>query len=254
MATIYAKPTGSTTNSVVLDSREMLVQNFFLGDTRSDNWTDLRVGMFYSLTSTSQLNGLYTREQISYTTPNDGFFFGLTSTGQYTLLGSGATYIGIASSPTSGVGTTTLSTGILNGYQGQLYPLVASGYSGVSAGAFNGVYPATPATATGNSSFASFLGMRVVITGLATNGQSAQITIDNGTSGVGINDISISALRSRLEQFQNPMTSDFVYYTKDLVNGGDPLPLPRSVIAYFPFLNNRLRVHALVVQRYQPLT
>lgn len=254
MAVIFYKQPESGNKCLILDSREMLFQQLSPTGWLSEGWTDLRVGMFYSFTALEVSNGLYSPETISYSTPDDGFLFGLTTTGVLCPSQITSHYIGITSSPVSGSGSSALLSGVLHGANGRIYPLVTSGYSGTSSGSLNGIYPSLPAAATGSTGFASYLGMRIEVTGLWTEGQSVRIQLDNGVSGVGGNDTSVELLRYKLGGFQPQSQSEFMYYTTGFVNGGGALPLPSGFIAYAPFINNRLRIHTILIERFQPQT
>lgn len=254
MATIFLKQPASGNSCLVLDTREVFYQQLNPVSWLSDGWTDLRIGMFYSLTTQNGLNSLYTPENLAYSTPDNGLLFGLTTTGTYSPSQFTSHYIGLTSSPISGSGSSALLSGAIHGANGRFYARVSSGYSGASSGSLSPIYPATPAMATGTTGFASYLGMRIEVTGLGTSGQSVKIQLDNGVSGVGTDDTSVELLRNRLGGFQAQSESNYIYYTTGFVNGGGPLPMPSGFIAYSPFLSNRLRIHTILIERFQPLT
>lgn len=249
MAVIYTKLPASGEKCLILNPREEFLQPFSVG-----SWTELRMGILYSLTSASDPNGLYSSETISYTDSLNGIYIGLKDADKTILpFQSGSHFIGIATAANSNLGNGILQSGLIQGYDTGLSFVATSGVTGVYDGAIGGLYPVLPVQSTGNSSFATFFGLKVVVTGLGSNGQSVSVSATNGVSGAGTNNTSLSYLQSQLDYLDN-LSGQSIYYTTGFVNGAGPLPLPTALFVYLPFLQNSIRLHGAIVQRYQPNT
>lgn len=227
----------------------MLVQPFDVG-----TWTQIRMGMLYSLTTTGNSNGLYTSESRDFGIAGDGIYVGIKDTGIQLPLQSGSLFIGAGTAAATGNGATSLTGITIQGFNGQISLFGSSGNSGIQCANIAGIYPTSPANATGNTAFAAFFGVRIEGTGIGTSGQSFRITASNGTSGAGTSNTSLPWLRSQLGYLTGDVNTPYLYYTTGFENGGGPLPLPTSFFAYSPFLSNRLRIHGFVVERYEPAT
>lgn len=261
MSVIFQKSSPPFGNCLVLGIREAFYQPFNIG-----TWTEARMGMYYSFTAapgssnpdTFNVNSPYVGESMAYTGSPNGLFIGITNSGATTLpLAGNSIYAGISLSASFVSGSGILADGILKGFPNgspNLTTLCSSGTGYQILGSFGGLYPVSPALSTGTSSYASFLGLRFVIGNVGQTGQTIDVSASTNQSGIGTNSISLDSLRAQLLSFPNQSIGTPQYFTTGFSSGGGPLPPPDSMLIYFPLDNNRIRIHNLAIERYQPLT
>lgn len=243
MATIFDKGV-SGDKCLILNPREALFYNFDFGT----GWREVRMGMSYSLTNSTGDNGQYGNETISNTSlnPTNLIFFGLTKaeTDQLPFYNTGI-FIGALSntgnniSLSNGSITNNSRYGLISGNQitGSVNDWFASYFS-----------PSSTVNASGTGGYASIYGVKVEINREAKtfSVRSANMSQNNG-------DTSTVFLRQQINSFQGtiPGSDSTGYYTETFTSVGNFLPYPNKMLIYFPFFNNRLRIHNLVIEKYQ---
>lgn len=237
MATIFQKT--ATDNCVILNPRESLTYPFSLGQ-----WTDLRMGMYVSLTSTTGDNTVFGgNETFNYNSGLSSVFVGLTSSGNSLPGDNGKTYIGIGpqpSSPTCAITSTRIST---SDTQTNSMAIDQNGdFARGTNTTLNAYITVTPATAATN--YAVFYGLRFVV------GPNNQYSIWSMAGSAGVTDPTVESVRLQLTTQPNVAYQGTIYFNNGFTSTGIQIPRPDNVYLYFPFSNSRVRIHSLVVDKY----
>ena len=264
MAYIYSKPNtygNIDDNTLVLGVREALIYPFSLGD-----WSEIRVSYWLSMTNSADLNGLYVAESTlgARTNYKQGGWWGLKdsgtdfpSQGQSVFMG-----IGNGNGPSYADGSTLADGSLLvQNAGGGNATLFSSGTLSTPDG-YNSPTIYLPSTSesisTGN--YASFYSQRYRLT---KNGPGSRTGVymywasDESTYNTPPQDYSIANLRVKAlntawrGQDTSPASSLWTgYWTSDFtVNGSTNIAFPNSIFIYLPYFNNRLRIHALLVEK-----
>lgn len=245
MATIFIKNPASGDACLVLEPREQFKVNF---DFKND-WQEIRFGAFISLTTAGNLNeapiteNVYAAGEPQSTTnhtfiPQNIFSYGFKDAGGKLPLESGALFAGFM---LPGIQTTHVD----NSYS---EPANIFGGTANTVGCFSGIsvfgaasYPgalfriAGP-KGTGLSEFASYNCISI----RRTNGYSGIVYFN--TISTEYTDVSIANLR-RLMQTANVAGGQ--------VGSGWFPPELNCIFLYSPFSLNRVRLHAVAVEKYR---
>lgn len=255
MATIFQKT--SSDNCIILAPRESLVYPFNLG-----NWSEIRLGGFFSYTSASGDNGTGISESFSSNGGLTNLFFGIKDSGASVPFSSGTTFIGMTNNP-----STTNKTSLSNLYNppfgsvayitsaqssdGNPIPTVSIVSGSNIVGSANGsagspsiavMHSSGVGGVTGSSSYAMFNGLQIFYD-RTRNAVSGRLFQDNSYAN-GTSDVSITNLQSKL--LSMPNVGNFVATGVWDFN----TPIPNALYLYNPFLSNRIRLHSLLVDRY----
>jgi hypothetical protein len=242
MATIYDKGV-SGDKCLVLNPREALFYDFNFGT----GWKEVRIGMAYSFVNSTGNNELRTTETVVNTTFNhtNNIYVGLTnSTNNSIPYANTGIFIGMSSFTGSNV---TLNAA--NIASNSRYGVINNQSFSGSFSNYNSVYLSfsSATNATGNSSYLSYYALRINIEPLVKSFsvRGANVSVDG-------NNPSISFLRSQINNFAGaiPSADSTGFYTTAFNATGDLLPYPDKVLIYFPFFNNKIRIHNLLVEKY----
>lgn len=254
MATIFQKTISD--ECLILEQREAFYYPFYVG-----NYQEVRAGFYFSATSTSGDNTPYNFETADAGSLVGSMFIGFAKSGQganYVLPGTtglifcglknqggNCSYLGpqgdiIWISPTCQSATPFFGC-ILTNY-------LSSGFDSIQDDTVTGVnntggvifLPQDPTLDTG---YASYFGIS-----LNFSGNQFQFSMSNDANFV--TDMEISGLRNRLETFPNYQLAGTGYFTSGFNNTNNIIDKPDSLFLYFPFYNNKIRIHALTVERY----
>lgn len=233
MATIFEKVPASGERCIILDPREGILYSFDFGD-----WRQIRMGAFVSMTNISENNGLTTAETIS---PNglgrNQFYFGFKDSGLLIPTTTGSFFAGFT--PSSNLT--------------EVFDIVPTASN--IGGNFHMVFSMSGSTYFGRTTFGS--SFRIGTSGASYSddqyGQFNCITINRNANYTGIvqfdkrdvnyQDVTLRNLRSLLD---STVTLNSIGFC---ASGYFPNTL-NSAFIYSPFNQNRLRVHALVVEKY----
>lgn len=262
MATIYLHPTGGGTgdNCLILDSRERLIYPFNIG-----NYSEIRFGIIFSYAPVSGSNGEVTQETFTVKSPTQAMYIGYCNynTGTLSFPGqsNGYDFIGMSSMNTFDKSMQFMVNegGKINYYGGGEGPppfyrnytpflkTCQTGYVNLSPyttfsssenlgiNPYSGVY--------GETKFSSYFGMRLV---LNSNTYSIQTFSDNSSS----NDTSNLYLRTGVNVMPNISSAITGFFTSGDANSSDIMFKPNSIYIYNPLLQNRMRIHNILVERY----
>lgn len=258
---------------VILNPREALVYPFDFGS----DWTELRFGVALSATTASDSNAPHVEEQIGANVLKNSTFLGFLGwTGDLNnfydipkVSGSlnGSTYIG-QSNYFIGGGTESRAqmyktASAVNAFgsnpgggtaDGKTAPMFisSSGLSwtlGVSSNQFSAFLPSGN-NSTGASSFAALNVCRLIIDsqnrftfGYPSNTNTSW---GNATSTPTVEMVRQSMAVLGLTNLINTTG----YWTHNGYNTGIAEAKPKGILIYSPFYNNRIRVHAFVVEKY----
>lgn len=232
MATIFEKVAASGERCIILDPREGVLYTFNFGD-----WRQIRMAAFVSLTNINDNNGAISDETI---TPNglgrNQFYFGFKDSGLLVPVSTGSLFAGFVGSDslTNNISITT-SSNVLGG-SNMISTL--SGSLITSKTTFSNIFRVgTSGTNFANTGYGQFncvtLNRNASYTGIAQfNSPSVDFT-----------DVSLRNLRALLDSSVTLNANGLCcsgYFSNDL----------NSAFIYSPFNNNRIRVHALVVEKY----
>jgi hypothetical protein len=238
MAEIYTKGSEKTR---VLAPREGVFRQFDAGE-----WTELRVGAFFSNVGSAGPNANSTLENYVPSVASDYLLFGLKNEGQVLPGEAGSRFIGIRSQDNGSV-QSNVSTGQQDS-SGAWRPVTY-----IDTTTDLGAFPVMATTAmgggdpTGATGYANFVGIKFTIQdrGLAT--QTVSVTAQ-GTSAIAGNDYSAEALRVLLNTtpFSN---APGVMTWNDGVSAYD---IPDCIFFRSPLFNNCIRMSAWRWVRYAP--
>lgn len=236
MAKIYAKPIATGTDKcLILDPREAIIYPFNIGD-----WTEARLGFFVSMCHTIGDNTNAVNESVNADNPSNAWAIGLKNNDTNLPISSGAKFWGICPSTVTSINVSATNA------SGAHRTIVADGSTiiGTSASFHGNMYLNPGATLT--SGFAYFLGLKFNITnkGLAT--QTVGMQYDSKATTY--SDTSISALRARLVGFAPDSASGSSGLAWN--TGTEAKAIPDTIFMRFPFANNRIRIHSLLIERF----
>ncbi len=250
MGLIYAQT--AQDKALILGQRQALIYPF-----TAPNWTDLRLGLFLSLTdnvNNDSQAGL--TESFAEATFADRFWIGFKNNGNDIIpANAGSSFIGamggngsaamggsIKVDPSTG-GTTTTGTTYWRAYNtvSLIQAVIWDGVTLLIHPQFltgglqvNGFYLPQNAGAAGGYSVLMIMRMTRA-TSIATS-----ITVDNSGANVAYSSTpTIAAIRALLR------TSTYT------PSAAQPVTItPDAVYVYWPFFNSRLRIHALVLEKF----
>lgn len=264
MAYIYAKPNtygAVDDNTLVLGVREALIYPFSLGD-----WSEIRVSYWLSYTNSTDLNGLYTAENTAGARTNykQGGWWGLKDSGTDFPSQGQSVFMGIGNGNGAAYGDgASISDGSLlpTNAGGGAETLFSSGTLSTSAG-YNSpaIYLPSPSESITTGNYASFYSQRYRLTRTGPGGKTGVYmywSADESSYNTPPQNYSIANLRTKAlnaiyrGQDTSPSSSLWTgYWTSDFtVNGSTSIAFPNSIFIYLPFFNNRLRIHALLVEK-----
>lgn len=224
MATIYEKTAND--NCLILDTREALVYPFDFGD----DWSEIRIGAIVSVTTNTGDNQVGVTEFFSApTNTNDRMYFGLKDGSERLPHDGGTSFIGMA-----GIGL--VEQRVQQGSTRFVYGVATSGdYATYSQMVnFEQVYIGYGTWSTGESRYAQFNSLRITRTG--ANYTVSYSHFDNNNSDPYTNLNTRQMLRT--STYGNAVTG--LAYATGMNN----------FFCYFPWFNNRIRLHNLVVEKF----
>jgi hypothetical protein len=246
MSFIYEKLPASGEKCLILEPREALFYPFDFGT----GWSEIRLGTVNSFTDLTE-NGTFTTDSCVTSVPGNGFYYGFVYSPNNELPFT-KDVIAFVRADLTGVATTVaLNTSTSNVRGSSAEKLFVSGTS-VRGSVYQfavSMMGGTAASSSGSGNFAGANVCRLIIN------QTSKTFSFNDNGGIGLvtypsNNTSTSRLRSSMSAFSFTPIAITGYYTVDGTSGTDILPLPNKALIYSPFLNNRLRIHNLVVERY----
>lgn len=211
-------------------------------------WTELKMGMFASIVSSTDANGLGPAESFVPSTPNSFFAFGVKDSSAIIPGLTGSTFLGMI--PFNFTNAESISV------SGNLRQLNISTGDGSSAfcpywkdtTCLNGANNAATAvnsdpTIAGSYGFKLVLVLKVNNRGLATQTVQGKIHFVNSDPIAG--GYIVNNLRSYFDSVAvAPATA------RAANNGSAAHAVPTTFYLRWPFTNNRLRISALAVQKY----
>lgn len=251
---------GQTGQCLILGPRERLIYPFDFGD-----YSEIRVGVFMSMTSGSENNSVIGKDLYLPGTLSNLIYFGFSSYNTGVVFpGStgGYDYVGVAgfnaasTFPSVGVETVNSTTCAIQGGQSNGSPGTfrfgttdMTGaqrmLSGTSAVGINLSWN-IPTAATGATNFAALFGAQLQYVGGNAIGFK---TFSSSTTYY--SDVSTAALRTQIANMGTTQSLQLTgFYTSGVVEGAPPMSKPNCFYFYFPTLNQRVRIHNLVIERY----
>jgi hypothetical protein len=280
MATIFQKLPASGEQCLILEPKEGLYYPFSIGD-----WSELRLSMAISFTSVSDNNSFITEERTySGLSPSSSMYIGLFSgvngalpfQNQTSFIGFGnptGLFVAMSKTPGGG-GQPTVPGVVINSTQvganpdntfsplmggfssvGQFfnYSSHGQGYWGTSNFTFslsNGTLSNPPifTVISGETNFSTIQTMRFSVVNKGSLGQSFNLGWNNNGPSSVFTDTSISNLKIRNAGISTSFTG--LYYNSNLTSTGSPIDLPTNLLIYFPFVQNRARIHSILLEKY----
>ena len=248
MALAYQKTASDI--SVILEPREAA---FRIPEASANQWTELRLGAFLSLTTAAADNAAIPAESYLSSTVYDRFCFGLKNSSNNTLPGvTGSTAWGLL-----GQNAMTNQTFSANGNFRYGNGFAGAGHVGIvndttyKVGLGGAAYSISLSAnnPTGSSDYALFLGLKFIITNRGTATQQVQII--RASPLTTYTDVSETALRSILVNFDSIDESN-PEAAKDANDGATAWDVPDAVFIRFPMLLSRLRLHNVMVMQAVP--
>ena len=241
---------------LILDPREKFIYPFAVGD-----YTEIRMGMYFSITPTTGDNGLLVASDLqAKTSPKNALYWGFCNfnTGSLLPLQSGYDFIGSISKQDQQCGSTfgsTTDSNIRLGDQagnGQL-PLFLTDTTGatqfLASLAPSDIVAKCPTSSAGFNAYAGMAGLQLMFSG--TNLFSFRAFGDNGTY---VTNTTLTNLRNDMSTLGTNTSSLTTVYTGFFTSGGgnnsNVMMKPNSIMMYFPMLNSKIRLHAIAVERY----
>lgn len=251
MATIFEKLPASGERCLVLESKEALFYPFNFGT----GWKDIRLGMLFSFTSQSDLNGLYTTQSIMAASPSNNIYVGFIKSPDDELpLTPNAIYAGMAgfTGETATV-TLTATNSISVSSSASVNSLISSGLlrRPTVSSSVNLLHSSTAAIATGSGNFVGAFQVALQINHILKTYRVLQ-SYSGPLDGFPSSNTSTTALRAGMAgySFAGEIQTITGYWTTDFTSATDMLPLPDKALVYSPFLQARMRIHNLVVEKY----
>jgi hypothetical protein len=261
MATIYNKT--ATDTCIILEPREVLYYPFNVG-----SYQTIRAGLYLSATSTSGSNTIYPYPYYENIDSNSLFgnvFIGFAKSGigmNYGLPGqTGLVYCGLKN---NGYAQSYIGKNVANpsdnnkiSFDGNLdnynigYNLthyLSSGQSTMLNSTFSNNTTGTQIYLANDPSLTTgYVGYYGLEFNLISN--QFQLSISNDSNFT--TNTNITGLRSKLATFPNRQLIGSGYFTSGFNNSSNLIDRPDSLLLYFPFYLNRIRVHEIMIERYQ---
>lgn len=232
MATIFEKVPASGERCIILDPREGVLYSFDLGD-----WRQIRMGAFLSMTTINENNGPTSNETIA---PNglgrNQFYFGFKDSGLLVPVSTGSFFAGFVGSDNLSTNFDISTNSAIIGGTNMVSTI--SGSSILSKIALSNVFRVGT---SGSSYFDTAYGQFNCVT-INRNANYTGIVQFNSPS-TNYQDVSLRNLRTLLD---SSVTLNAIGLC---ASGYFPNSL-NSAFIYSPFNENRIRVHALVVEKY----
>lgn len=255
MATIYTHITGGGTgdNCLILDSKERLIYPFNVGD-----YSEIRFAMVFSYAPITGSNGVLTSESFAVTSPSQAYYFGLcnynTGTTAFPGQPGGFDFIGAcnnAAAPSTIFDT--VGSNQIRYYGGGDANNIGYVKSCQTGFLVNGAHPnfgtqslfaISPNTGVyGETNFSSYFGFRFLLNGNVHSLQSFY----NPVSTSGTSNAYLRAAANALTNLGSAITG---YYTSGNNSGTNAMVKPNAIYIYNPLLQNRMRIHNILVERY----
>lgn len=275
MATIFQKIPSSGENCLILENGEALIYPFNIGD-----WTEMRMSIGFSFTSPSNDNAAITAQSISSSTsPKNSMFIGLFSGNNNSLpFSNNTSFIGFGNRTGHSVSLTTTSTpggfqcyaglitnstqapgsstpvGSMHGFSSLNSLFNINNYSSLrdSATYFavtNGVQN-TFLNTTGSTNFAVIESMQFNINNKGQVGQNIDLRWNNNGATSPKTNMSIEQLSLYNQNTSSQSALTGLYYSSALSSTGTPLDIPNKLLVHFPFSQNRVRIHSILIEKY----
>lgn len=244
MATIFIKNPASGDACLVLEPRERFQVKFDFGS----DWEEIRLGAFCSLTTAGQLNelpiteDLYAAKEAQFIVPHNFvpqnvFSFGFKDSSNKLPFESGVLFAGLMLPDI--FASISPNQGYWDAFPGSFGGCNTIGCTSGTVQipnprCYNNIFRVAGDTSTQLSSFAGFNS----VTLKKTNGYSGIVSFSNNTTLY--TDVSIANLQR--------LTAGVSYNFQG--SGWFP-PELNSIFIYSPFSINRLRLHAIVVEKYK---
>lgn len=246
MALVYEKIVGDKT--VILEPREACIR---IPLASANPWTELRIAIAVSATSTAASNAAYPSESFAASTVYDRFAWGLKNSDTDDLPGvAGTSFWGILT-PNGQTVDITHTTGSFNaGTLGKTYAVWDGATLIDSESPADGLnfYFGTSTEVQAATLFAAFWGMRIVITNRGAATQTVQFAASDDSHG-NKTDCSETALRTFLTALPG-FTSLCPAITAN--SGGVALDVPDAFFFRMPLLSSRVRLHNVMVMQAAP--
>jgi hypothetical protein len=269
MATIFERVPASGEKCLVLDSKEFLLYPFDLGD-----WERIRIGVALSLTNSSQLNGGLEKESIKDLQRYDytrSFYFGIKTNNEFYPDPNKCSYIGVGSENLAFPYYSSNDFKLEFYNDSQTCDIYYTVPVIMPSGNFNDQAPYSnykiirlPFTFNQsglNSYFCNMFCLEIKIKNKGTSNQSYSIIMEsnindyesqiNGAPAYAINFPSLSQMRKTLANVVFNPSPDTGYFTSTFNNSGTPSPIPDAFFISNPFLFNRLRIHGILIEKYE---
>lgn len=232
MATIFEKVPASGERCIILDPREGVLYSFDFED-----WRQIRMAAFISLTNISQNNGETSNETV---VPNglgrNQLYFGFKDSGLLVPVSTGALFAGFVGSDslTNNMDITT-NVNVLGG-SNMVCTLSGSSITNKTT-LSNQFRVGTSGSSFANTGYGQF--------NCVTINRNANYTgiVQFNSANVNFTDVSLGNLRALLD-------SSVTLNANGLCCSGYFPNALNSAFIYSPFNQNRFRVHALVVEKY----
>jgi len=242
---------------LILNPRQAVQRR--MADAIVDEWTELRVGLFWSMTNASQDNALPVGESLLLNSLLDMPFFGFKNwydlgqtSGDPNELApgfAGTVFLGFGATQES-VGPELFQNGttswILRSSQPNTWDLAGYNEASHIGSAAVGGRPECPYDTTASTLYAGFMGFKMTLANRGLSNQSVTLSLPSSSAvfQVQYTDVSAANLRTVLAQT--------VFSVNDVVawnNGVSALQIPDSFYLRMPFYVNRIRLHAVGILR-----
>lgn len=245
MATVFQIP--SADQCVILDTRQMLVYPF-----TCPNWIELRIGVYLSLTSSTNNNlvtGLGETITTTGTPLQDNYFVGLKTNNSNLPCAPSEQFIGWSSYNSSGGGNLPLGTyqptsgnyywQPTSGITIAMWP-GSSGGSVLASASLNGFWLPQNVGGISNGTLANGMVLRIHRTG------SSSTVLDSNTSSncnfIVSSTPTVAEIRGWMRNL--PAMQPWWVGTKDIT------AIPTAFCVYWPFFNSKLRLHNVVIEKF----
>lgn len=244
-----------TGQMLILDPRERFIYPFNLGD-----YSEIRFGMYFSATAATGDNATVSANDWSTKrSARDSVYIGFCNfnTGLLLPLQTGFDFIGCAALGDQTCGITVQSVsdsyirlGAVGNGNGQVF--LADTTGAVTTPGILTVSDAIARFPTNSVGFANYAGMFGLQLGISGANLCSMRAFGNNVTYT--TNPSLTNLRtdvSTLGQGTSSLSSVVTgYYTSGGTNNNNVMMKPNAIFIYTPQFNSRLRIHALVVERY----
>jgi hypothetical protein len=227
-------------NSLIVDAGHALQRPFDVG-----NWSDLRVGYYFSLVSTAGPNTQPTvNENFAASTPALMVSMGIKDSSSNLPGQTGAFFLGLGNGPGFNSNTDDAnSAGIGMGSFGRNGMVSHDTSISVSSIAgFGSIGTSNDITAT--TAYCGFFGLRYVLTNRGLSNQGIAITYVS-TANVPGNDYTQLPLKIALNN-----STYAAAISGNWNSGGVALPIPTTVWFRLPYVNHQIRISCMGLVRY----